>query len=93
MCRMNGFHDYDWAAPSSQACQGLLRLIKDLKRQLALNLIVSCAVINHKQGASAEEYIGEGCRLTYKTVHDASYHHLPSSQSFSFSTLFDKLKI
>ena len=93
MCRMNGFHDYDWAAPSAQACQGLLRLLKDLKRQLALNLIVSCAVINHKQGASAEENIGEGCRLTYKTVHDASYHQLPSSQSFSFATLFDKLKI
>ena len=88
---MNGFQDYDWAAPSAQACSSLAKLAQDLRRVLGVNLVVSCAVVEHKMGDKAGAGIGEGCRDIYRRVQAASFDKLSDTEPFSFSTLFESI--
>ena len=93
MCRMNGFHDYDWAGPAAQACSSLAKLVQDLKRVVAVNLVISCAVVEYKQGDKAGAQIGEGCREVFSKVQEASFDKLPETEPFSFKNLFDSIKL
>ena len=88
---MNGFHDYDWAAPSAQACSSLAKLGEDLKRVVGVNLVVSCAVVDYKLGAGAGANIGEGCRDVFGKVQEASFHKLSDTEHFSFNKLFENI--
>jgi hypothetical protein len=90
---MNGFHDYDWAAPSAQACSSLAKLGEDLKRVVGVNLVVSCAVVDHTLGAGAGAAIGEGCREVFGKVQEASFHNLLDTEHFSFNKLFENIEL
>jgi len=91
LCRMNGFQDYDWAAPAAQACSCLARLAQDLRRVVAVNMVVSCAVVDYKLGDKAVDQIGEGCRDVFGRVKEASFHNIPDTEPFSFNNIFESV--
>ena len=90
---MNGFQDYDWAGPAAQACFSLGKLVQDMKRVVAVNLVISCAVVDYKLGDKAGDQIGEGCRDMFSKVQEASFDKLPDTEPFSFKNLFESIRL
>ena len=56
---------------------------------MAVHLLISCAVIDHRLGTAAEQTIGTGLRSLYRSVQDRSFNTVPLTQPFSFARLIE----
>ena len=84
MGRMNCAAGYDWAAPAAQAATSLGECLDAFLRLMAVNLLVSCAVVRNKLGENALEHIGVGLQELFTNIHNRSFWTLKATEPFSF---------
>jgi len=89
MGRMNCSAGYDWAAPAAQAAAALESCSGAAVRLIAVNLLVSAAVIRNKLGEEADAQIGSGLQKLFKEIQKRSFQQLEPTQPFSFADLIN----
>ena len=92
MGRMNCAAGYDWAAPAAQAAAALDKCLAAAVRLMAVNLLVSCAVVRNKLGEQAAKQIGVGLQKLFEDIQIRSFEQLEPSQPFSFANIIEYLQ-
>jgi len=92
MGRMNCAAGYDWAAPAAQAAASLADCLAAAVRLIAVNLLVSCAVVRNKLGEKASEHIGVGLQGLFEEIQSRSFEILEPTEPFNFGDIISYLE-